>query len=142
MKFRIAEKFRLEIHWEKAIYEKDSIAKLEGCYLSGPAIKEVLQMNENDGIVLDFAIQYVVFVKYYYVAKLVWQGVKHDVDKIYLSNVTLSNRYLNSVPKLNDNDYIVIDTKDHENAKHQMNLSYKSYLIKSDGELYDFVGSK
>ena len=138
MKFRIAEKYRLEIHWEKAAYENDGIAKLEGCYLSGPAIKEVLQMSENDGIVLDFATQYMIFVKYYYVAKLVWQSVKHDVDKIYLSNVILSNRYINSVPKLNDNDYIVIDTKDHEDAKHQINLNYKSYLIKSDGELYNF----
>ena len=137
----LGERYRLEIHWNKATYDEDGTAKLEGCYLSGPAIKEVLQMNENDGIVLDFATQYMIFIKYYYVAKLVWQGVKHDVDKIYLSNVTLSNRYLNSIPKLNDKDYIVIDTKDHENAKHQINLSYKSYLIKSDGELYNF-GSK
>lgn len=141
MKFRIAEKYRLELRWEKVVYEKDSVAELSGCYLSGPALKEVAQMNENDGIVLDFATQYKVFVQYYYVAKLVWQGVKHDVDKIYLSGVTLSNRYLNSIPKLNDDDYIVIDTKDHEDAKHQINLSYKSYLINSDSELYNF-GSK
>lgn len=141
MKFRISEKYRLEIHWNKAIYEKGGVAKLEGCYLSGPAIKEVAQMNESDRIVLDFSTQYMVFVKYYYVAKLSWNGVNQAVDKIYLSNVTLSNRYLNSVPKLNDTDYIVIDTKDHEDAKHQMSMSYKSYLIRSDGELYNF-GSK
>ena len=141
MKFRIAEQYRLEVHWEKAIYEKDGIAKLEGCYLSGPAIKEVAHMSEGDTIVLDFATQYIVFVKYYYVAKLSWVGVNHLLDKIYLSGVTLSNRHLNSVPKLNDNDYIVIDTKDHENAKHQMSLTYKSYLIKSDGEMHNF-GSK
>ena len=90
---------------------------------------------------LDFATQYVVFIKYYYVAKLSWRGVNRLIDKICLSNVTLSNRYINSVPKLNDDDYIVIDTKEHENAKHQINLSYKSYLIKSDGELHNF-GSK
>jgi len=141
MKFRISEKFRLEVHWNKATYDEDGVAKLDGCYLSGPAIKEVAQMNENDAIVLDFATQYVVFVKYYYVAKLSWVGVNHLLDKIYLSGVTLSNRHLNSVPKLNDNDYIVIDTRDHEDAKHQMSLNYKSYLIKSDGELYNF-GSK
>ena len=86
-------------------------------------------------------VRFVVFVKYYYIAKLSWNGVTRLTDKIYLSNVTLSNRYLNSVPKLNNSDYIVIDTKDHEDAKHQMSLSYKSYLIKSDGELYNF-GSK
>jgi hypothetical protein len=116
MKFRIAEKYRLEIHWNKATYDKDGTAKLEGCYLSGPATKEVAQMNENDTIVLDFATQYMIFVKYYYVAKLSWKRVNHLLGKIYLSDVTLSNRYLNSVPKLNDNDYIVIDTKDHEDA--------------------------
>lgn len=141
MKFRISEKYRLEVHWNKIIYEEDGIAKLEGCYLSGPAVKEVAQMNESDSIILDFATQYVIFVKYYYVAKLLWSGVNRSVDKIYLSNVTLSNRYINSVPQLNNNDYIVIDTKDHEDAKHQMSMNYKSYLIRSDGELYNF-GSK
>ena len=77
MKFRISEKYRLEIHWDKSIYDEDGVAKLEGCYLSGPAVKEVAQMNESDSIVLDFATQYVVFVKHYYVAKLSWKKVNH-----------------------------------------------------------------
>jgi len=141
MKFRISEKYRLEIHWDKVTYNRDGVAKLEGCYMSGPAVKEVDQMNESDGIVLDFATQYIIFTRYYYVAKLSWNGVNQTLEKIDLLNTVLESKHINSIPKLEDNDYIVVDTKDHEDAKHQMSLNYKSYLIRSDGELYTF-GSK
>jgi len=140
MGFRIAEKFRLEVHWAQALYEEDGVAKLVGCCLSGPAVKQVEQMNPNDVISLDFAKQYIVFVKHFYIAMLSWEDVKQTAEKIYLSNVKLTNKYVNSVPKLNHSDYIVIDTQDHENEKHQYNLTYPSYLIRFDGELYKFEG--
>ena len=49
-KFMISEKFRMEIHWEKVRYEKKGIAIIEGCYLNGPVLKEVAQLNEEDFI--------------------------------------------------------------------------------------------
>jgi hypothetical protein len=140
MKFRIAEKFRLEIRWDKVIYEQPGVAKLINCYLSGPVLKEVDEMNEEDYMSLDFKNQYIVFVPYYYVAKLSWKGINREPNKIYLSNAFLRNEHTNSVPKLNDNDYIVVDTSDHEDEKHQHNLVYPSYLIKETGELYKFGG--
>jgi hypothetical protein len=138
--FSISEKFRLEIHWNKSIYDQEGIAKLYGCYLSGPVIKEVAQMNEEDRMKLDFSNQYLVFVPYFYIATLYWKGIRRVSDKIHLDNVLLTNDNLNAVPKLNDNDYIVIDTKDHEDEKHQYSLVYPSYLIRFDGEKYDFRG--
>lgn len=136
--FRISERFRLEVHWEMVTYEQDDIANLVSCCLSGPVIKEVESMNPMDSISLDFGNQYIIFVNNFYIAQLSWQGVKQTTDRIYLQNVTLTNRNVNSVPKLRDNDYIVIDTKDHEDAKHQHNLTYPSYLIRSDGNMYKF----
>jgi len=138
--FSISEKFRLEIHWSRSIYDREGIAKLDGCYLSGPVIKEVAQMNEEDRMKLDFSNQYLVFVPYFYIATLYWKGIRRVSDKIHLDNVLLTNDNLNAVPKLNDNDYIVIDTKDHEDEKHQYSLVYPSYLIRFDGEKYDFRG--
>jgi len=142
MVFRISEKFRLEIHWNKVIYKQDGVATIEGCYLTGPVLKEVSQLNEKDGISLDFANQYRFFVPSYYIANLIWQGVKHTSNKIFLYNTVLTNKYVNSVPKLNNDDYIVVDTKNHEDEKHQRNLTYPSYLIKYDGEIYNFAEYK
>jgi hypothetical protein len=138
MKFSIREKFRLEIHWEKVSYDKEGEAILEGCYFNGPVLNEVQELNSEDFMDLDFGTQYIVFAPFYYIARISWSGVKHTPEKIYLNNVTLINRNINSVPKLSNDDYIVVDTEDHEDEKHERNLVYKSYLLRSDGQLYNF----
>lgn len=139
MKFRISEKYILEIHWDKVIYEQEGMAKLYGCYFKGPVLKEVNQMNEKDFMDLDFGNQYRVFVKRYYIAKLSWEGIRRTPEKIFLNNVILKNKNVNSVPKLNDDDYILVDTKNHVDNKHQYHLVYASYLIRFDGDKYDFA---
>ena len=64
---------------------------------------------------------------------------EYKSEKIFLGDVKLENRNLNVVPKLNNNDYIVIDTKDHEEEKHMYHFVYPAYLIKQDGTLYNFT---
>jgi hypothetical protein len=140
--FMVSEKFRMEVHWEKVNYKEEDIANIQGCYLSGPVLKEVEQLNEEDFIKLDFASQYIIFVKNYYIAKLSWRVVKYTPEKIFLYNVKLENMNINVVPKLRNNDYIVIDTENHEDEKHQYNMTYSSYLLKADGSQYNFSGSK
>lgn len=142
MEFMVSEKFRLEAHWEKVEYKKEGIANITGCYLSGPVLKEVEKLNEKDSIKLDFVNQYVVFVKNFYVAVLSWEGVNYSPDKIFLNNTKLENTDINVVPKLINDDYIVIDTKNHENEKHQYYITYPAYLLKHNGMLYDFRGNK
>jgi len=138
MKFSISEKFTLKISWIKVVYEQEGFAKLEGCYLSGPVIKDVDQMNSNDFMDLDFGNQYLVFVGDYYIARFSWAGVRHVPEKIFLDNVTIKNRHVNSVPKLNDNDYIIVDTKNHVDDNHSRHLTYAAYLIRFDGDRYNF----
>ena len=93
--FMISERYRMEVHWEKVRYEKKGTAIIERCYLNGPVLKEVAQLNEEDFIKLDFINQYIVFVKYYYIAKLSWRGVRHTPEKIFLQNVELKNENIN-----------------------------------------------
>jgi hypothetical protein len=137
--FSIAEKFKLAVHWNKVVYEREGLSKLEGCYFSGPVLKEVSKLNPKDFMDLDFGNQYIVFIKHYYVIRFSWEGVKHTPEKIFLSNVIFENRYVSSVPKLNDDDYILIDTKDHVDEKHNYYLTYPSYLIRFDGDKYNFA---
>lgn len=142
MEFSISDKYRLELHWARARYNLDNIVLLDECYFSGPVLREIWQLNQKDHIDLDFANQYIIFLDYFYIARLSWEGANHTTDKILLGNVTLKNLNLNVVPKLNDADYIVVDTKDHDDYKHQFNLVYPSYLIRNDGTLYDFRGMR
>jgi len=141
-KFSISDKYRLELHWNKVMYKVDQEAILEGCYFSGPVLGEVWQLQQDDYIDLDFGGQYIIFVDFYYIARLSWKGVEYKADRILLSNVVLKNNNLNVIPKLNDDDYIVIDTQNHEDERHLYNLVYPSYLLKYNGELYDFRGNR
>jgi hypothetical protein len=87
MTFKVSEKYRLEIHWTMANYNQEGVAMLGGCYLSGPVIKEVDQMNQRDFMVFDFTNQYKIFTKDYYIATFSWEGVRHTPDVIYLDCV-------------------------------------------------------
>ena len=69
-KFILSERFRLELKWRQAIYEIEGVCKLDGAYFCGPALTEALRLNNNDHIMLDFFVQYMVLVNNVYVAKL------------------------------------------------------------------------
>ena len=138
MEFSIGEYYRLEIHWNKVIYDHDGVAELRGCYFNGPVIKEVNALNDNDYMDLDFFNQYGIFIPSYYITRLSWQSTKFIDNKIKLLNVKLKNKHINSTPKLKNNDFIVIDTSNHTEEKHLFYLTYPSYLLRFDGEFYKF----
>jgi len=140
--FIISERFRLEIHWKRVKYEIDQTALMEGCYLSGPVLKEAAKLNDQDYINLDFVNQYSIFVDNYYIARLSWDSVDYRPEKIFLRGVKLENKNLNVVPKLNNNDYIVVDTKEHEEETHMYHFVYPAYLIRRDNAKYDFRSMK
>lgn len=142
MEFSISERYRLELHWSGVDYLEDGKAVLKGCYFSGPVLNQVMELQSNDSIDMDFVNQYYIFIESYYIAKLSWGEVKHTNNKIFLYNVLLENKFLNSIPKLNNDDYIIIDTSKHEDEQHMYNLVYTSYLIRNDGTFYDFRSMK
>ncbi|RKX67066.1 MAG: hypothetical protein DRP42_01460 [Tenericutes bacterium] len=138
--FLISERFRLEVKWDKAIYERDGVCKLEGAKLCGPALKEADRLNPNDYIDLDFFSQYYVLVSNVYVGRLSWGDVAYNKDgSVILKNAVITHdTELNKVPKFKINDYLVIDTSDHTTEQHPNNLYYKTYVTNEDTELYNF----
>jgi hypothetical protein len=137
---KLGEKFRLEIHWDKAIYEKENMCKLQDCYLSGPALAIAQQVQSNEYISLDFCGQYSIITHNAYVAKFSWGEVIYNANKtITLKDAAMSHDTdFHRVPKLNDNDYIIVDTQDHQVDIHHLNLVYKSYVINAENDLYNF----
>lgn len=133
------DKYRLELHWKTVEYETEGIAKLVGSYFSGPVLKISNEINEQDEILIDLTKQYsLVFVPNYYIAKVKWNGRKYMDNKILLDGVVVENKHVNSVPKLKDTDYLVIDTSKHEEETHAFYPNYDCYLVNEDGDLYKF----
>ena len=139
-KFNLSDRYRLELHWKKAVYEQEGICKLEKAYFSGPALADALKLQDNDHILLDFFRQYVVIVKNVYVAKFSWGEVTYNKNgTISLKNTFITHdTELNRVPKLKNKDYLVIDTSNHEVEKHPFNTVYRTYVVNNDTTLYKF----
>jgi len=132
------DKYQLELRWTKVEYEKEGLAKINGAYFAGPALKISQKLNEQDEINIDMTKQYMIFLPSFYIAKIKWNGVEYREDRIYLKEVIIENKYVNSIPKLKDTDYFLIDTAKHEEKKHAFYPNYDCYLLDELGELYKF----
>jgi len=144
-KFLISEQYRLDIKWNKLIREKEGIAKLEGCTLSGPVINQVVGINHKDRILLDFGKQYRIFIDSYYVLILEWEGFERRDVGFLLKNAMLKSRRLEFSPTLKDTDYITVDTETHDTSNFKITkregfipLNYKAFLLNGEGTLYNF----
>lgn len=137
--FLLSERFRLELHWDKCIHNKAGEMHFTGAYFSGPVLKQTQRLNDSDHINLDFCFQTMILVNNVYVGTFAWNGVEYSKDKIHLKAATmLYDEELKNIPKLKDTDYLVIDTIDHENEKHNYNTLYPTYVVNKDSDLYDY----
>lgn len=138
-KFLLSERYRLELHWKKCIHVKAGEMHFEGAYFSGPVLKEAAKLNDTDHITLDFCFQTMILVNNVYTGTFAWNGVSYKDNEIFLkAAILMYDEKLKNIPKLNDTDYFVIDTKNHENEKHNYNVLYSTYVVNKDGELYDY----
>lgn len=138
-KFLLSERFRLELHWKKCIHSKAGEMHFVGAYFSGPVLKQAAKLQPNDHITLDFCHQTMIIVHNVYTATFAWDGVEYKDDKIFLkAAILMYDEDLKNIPKLNDSDYLVIDTKNHENEKHVYNTLYPTYVVSRDSDLYDY----
>lgn len=140
MNFSISERYTLKISWDKVTYNNPGECLLTNARLSGPALSIANQINPNEFINLDFYKQYLIFVTNVYVGKFSWGEVVYNEDNtVTLKETKIEHdTELNKAPKLENTDYILIDTVDHEEAVHAHNLLYTSYVVNEDGILYDF----
>lgn len=140
MKFLLSERYRLELHWKKAVRPKAGVIHLRDAYFSGPVLAEAQKINDNDHIRLDFCRQMIVLVKNVYVADLHWGEVVYNKNgTITLKNARIEyDEKLKGIPNLEEKDYLVIDTQGHEPENHAFNLLYPAYAVDRDGSLYDY----
>lgn len=130
---RVVNKYRLELHWNKIEYDEES-ALPKDSYFIGPVLVEAARIQPNDELLLDMTNQHLVFVPDYYQAVLKWGEINYKQDRVFLKDVTIKGKYVNSIETLKNTDWILIDCSQHEEAKHPFNLVYFSEVKKETGE--------
>lgn len=137
--FDLADRFNLELHWEKAIYEQPGECKIIGAYFCGPVLQIAQQITANDKIRIDFYSQYLYLVRTPYVAELSWGEVSYVEGKVNLSDCFIKHDMeLNNVPTLTNEDWLLIDTKNHTPESHAYYLVYPTYVMTPLKDLYKF----
>lgn len=134
------DKYRLELRWNKAVYDKN-VCKLKGAYFCGPVLNDIEELRHNDHILLDLFKQYYIFSASVYIVTFSWGQVKHDIvkNRIDLKDASLTHPVeLNKVPKLRNKDYILINTKGHDIETHHSYPTYQSMVLNEFGEVYNF----
>jgi len=131
---QILNKYRLELHWDTVEYIRDDVARLKGAYFEGPVLQDSAKLNENDSLILDMTKQHMIFMPDYYQSTLRWEGVDYKDNRIYLKEVSIKGRYVNSIETLQDNDWIMIDCREHEMETHVFHLVYWAEVQNSEKE--------
>lgn len=141
-KFDLSDRYRLELRWKKTTYNEGGVCRLTEARFTGPALADALKIEDDDHILLDFFKQYLVLVESVYVAKFSWGGVVYEKDgSILLKRASITHdTELNKVPRLKDNDYLIIDTSNHEVETHPFNPVYRTYVVNEYTALYKFGG--
>lgn len=139
MSYFCKDKYRLDLSWDKVVYLSDGKVKLEGALFSGPALRDAVRLQNSDYIDLDITPQLLKVFDSYYIVRLNWSGVKYNSDgTISLEQVLLTNDFLKTVHKLENNDRIIINTEKHEEATHAFHLVYESKVLKENKEPYKY----
>lgn len=139
--FNLYDRYRLELRWASVKYEVDGVCLLSDAVFTGPALTEASRLNDADHIHLDFYRQYFFLTRSVYLGKFSWRGVTYNDDgSVGLGNARIEHASeLNRVPKLEDRDFLIIDTNGHEDEAHLYNLVYKTYVVNEDSQLYRFA---
>ena len=133
-------KYRLELKWDGIRYVNDSVASLIGCRFEGPVLRSAQKIGAPDYIDLDLTPQHLVVLDSYYIVRLDWDSVEYlSNGAIVLGSARLSNDFLKKLHKLEQNDYIVINTEKHEEATHAYHLVYDSMVVRYDSKPYKYT---
>ena len=137
----LSDKYRLDLTWEKVVYEVKGVCMLYNAKFSGPALQYAERIKPNDFILLDFYRQYYTKVDTAYIVKFEWGEVIYNSNgSVSLKDAKLIHETeLNKVPKFTNSDNIVIDTKGHDREDHDFNITYNAYVVNENFQLYNFL---
>ena len=132
----VLSRHRLELHWDSVEYNEDDRALLKGAYFSGPVLSDAARINDDDQLTLDMTKQHSILaaMEDYYHAVLKWKGVDYKEDKVFLKEAWIQGKYVNSLEKLEKDDWVLINCKGHDEKSHPFLLVYWAEIYKKEKE--------
>ena len=136
------ERFRLFLSWDSVEYKNDNTAVLKNARFTGPVLKEIESMRDNDNIRLDLSFQYIEAVGSWSIATLSWKQIRsHRASEISLGDCTIDSSELTRANLLSSVDKLLIDTENHVEAKHRFHLVYPAIMINREDVPYAYKKS-
>lgn len=137
---KIKEKYKLILSWDSIEVIDDNHALVFGARFSGPALKLATSLNAEDSIDLDLTSQHIDLIGTWDIVTFEWSGIKYveDGSTVFFSRGRLRSPELGKVRNFKNSDRVVIDTEDHEEEKHPLNLVYRAYIEREDSTPYDY----
>lgn len=133
------DQYRLELHWKRIEYRDDSSATLHGAYFSGPVLKTAQKINGFDTINIDLTPQHLIVFNGYYIIKLDWGSVEYTASgNVLLGEAIITNDALKELHKLEDSDFLIIDTEKHEEKTHAYHLVYEAQVVRHDKQPHTY----
>jgi len=128
----------LELRWDRIEYLNDRVAALVGAYFGGPVLGDTARIDAPDFIDLDLTPQLLTLLDSYYIIRLDWDKVEYAGEKIFLGGARFTNNVLKELHKLQNDDYLLINTEKHEEEVHAYNLVYESQVVRADNKPYEY----
>jgi len=130
----VKEKYKLYLKWDKVEKNRDDLCVVKGAYFCGPVLKSAQQISYPDEITIDLTPQYSSVLSNYYFTSFKWNRLDYKEDRILLFDCYLLGDYINSISNLDNLDYILVDTENHEEEVHMYNLVYKGAVMVKENE--------
>jgi hypothetical protein len=133
------DKYRLYLKWDSIEYKEDGVALLVGATLSGPVLKAAQKVTAPDKIKLDLTPQHLTVLGSYYIVDLSWDRADYNKDgSISIGTAVLRNDHLKTIHKLQQSDYLEIDTEKHEEDIHAFHFVYDTRVVRKEGLPYEY----
>jgi len=125
----------LRLDWDSIRYINRSKAEVINARFIGDVLKSAYKLNEVDNISIDITDQFFVASKTFHIFRFEWNGLEYSGDnRVNFKKSWFINDF-GSLIKIQDSDYLLIDTKDHDESVHPFNVNYRAKLYNKDNEI-------
>lgn len=137
--FKCLEKYRLELKWDSVTIVDGAIATIKRPRFTGPALQMASVIAPKDSIHIDVTKQNNVLIGTWDIITFSWDGIESQTaEEVVFSKGLFQSVEIGRVKKLNKDDFFVIDTQNHEDAKHMFHLVYDAVLVNGARCPYDY----
>lgn len=114
IKWHINEAAKMWIKWTAAEHQGNGLIKLKGCTFYGPVLSDLVKIEDNETMSLDFTHHFIVLVPKPYLVKFRWDRVvEQNPSKAMIEGAELLDQELGCLKIAKDSDRMLVDFTGH-----------------------------